>query len=890
MARKIYQKSIEELKKQHNLTEFENGLSTAEASQKLSADGPNKLEEIKTPKWKIFLRQFNNMVIYVLIAAIFITLFMQHYSDSIIIGAVVIINALIGYYQEASASNAIDRIKEMLSDTATVYRDGKRTEIPSEEIVVGDVVFLEAGDNVPADLRIVNSDNLSIQESSLTGEADSVEKDAEPIMEDNVALADQDNMAFASTAVTKGSGIGLVVATAEDTEIGKISSEVSSVEQRKTPLMQVIDSLGTKISYFIVFAAIVIFIIGFMLDTYALPILAIAVVSMVVGTIPEGLPATTSVILAKGVSDMAKNQNTIIKTLPSVETLGSVDVIATDKTGTLTKNEMTVTDIIIDHQEYQVSGIGYDPHGDITQDGNDIKIDSKMKLFLESGFEANDTHLQNVDGEWNIVGEPTDGAFLSLYHKVFPHGEESKYESLDILPFDSDFRYISRLVKDNNDKKFLFVKGSPDKLFDMGEKADSGFDRPAWQETVRKFSEEGKRVIAVGYKEINDDTTEISHELITSGLNFLGLAAIIDPPREEVIDALKEIRSAGVEVKMITGDSPLTAKAIGEKLGLADEIHAITGPEWDKLTEEEKLAAALDNQVFARTTPGNKIEIIRSLQKSNKVTAMTGDGVNDAPALKRADIGIAMGIKGTDVAKDSADMVLTNDNFATISKAIREGRRIFDNIKKSILYLLPINFSEGLIVAFAILTKSDIPLHPTQLLWINMVSAITIQFALTFEPAEPGIMQRAPRKYGSKLMSKHDVFQMTYISILMAAIALVVDSWLRGQGVSTLVSSTIMVNLLVVGKIFYLFNIRTSKFALSKDIFRNMKAFYFIGLMIVLQLILTYVPFMQTVFYTRSIGMMGWGLAVLSGIVILAVAEFDKLIRFIKKNKVTEVE
>ncbi|MQS89066.1 HAD-IC family P-type ATPase [Companilactobacillus mishanensis] len=890
MARKIYQKSIEELKKQHNLTEFENGLSTAEASQKLSADGPNKLEEIKTPKWKIFLRQFNNMVIYVLIAAIFITLFMQHYSDSIIIGAVVIINALIGYYQEASASNAIDRIKEMLSDTATVYRDGKRTEIPSEEIVVGDVVFLEAGDNVPADLRIVNSDNLSNQESSLTGEADSVEKDAEPIMEDNVALADQDNMAFASTAVTKGSGIGLVVATAEDTEIGKISSEVSSVEQRKTPLMQVIDSLGTKISYFIVVAAIVIFIIGFMFDTYALPILAIAVVSMVVGTIPEGLPATTSVILAKGVSDMAKNQNTIIKTLPSVETLGSVDVIATDKTGTLTKNEMTVTDIIIDHQEYQVSGIGYDPHGDITQDGNNIEVDSKMKLFLESGFEANDTHLQNVDGEWNIVGEPTDGAFLSLYYKVFPHGEESKYESLDILPFDSDFRYIARLVKDNNDKKYLFVKGSPDKLFDMGEKADSGFDRPAWQESVRKFSEEGKRVIAVGYKEINDDTTEISHELITSGLNFLGLAAIIDPPREEVIDALKEIRSAGVEVKMITGDSPLTAKAIGEKLGLADEIHAITGPEWDKLTEEEKLAAALDNQVFARTTPGNKIEIIRALQKSNKVTAMTGDGVNDAPALKRADIGIAMGIKGTDVAKDSADMVLTDDNFATISKAIREGRRIFDNIKKSILYLLPINFSEGLIVAFAILTKSDIPLHPTQLLWINMVSAITIQFALTFEPAEPGIMQRAPRKYGSKLMGKHDVFQMTYISILMAAIALVVDSWLRGQGVSALVSSTIMVNLLVVGKIFYLFNIRTSKFALSKDIFRNMKAFYFIGLMIVLQLILTYVPFMQTVFYTRSIGMMGWGLAVLSGIVILAVAEFDKLIRFIKKNKVTEVE
>jgi len=875
---KPYQIGFKKLKETYNTNDFKEGLSTKEAQKRLSENGPNKLEAHKTPKWKIFFRQFNNMVIYVLIAATLITLLMGHYSDSIIIFLVVIINAIIGYYQESNASDALDKIKQMLSIEATVYRDGKRTDIPAEDLVVGDTVFLEAGDNVPADLRIIDSDNLRIQESALTGESNSVAKIADAL-ENDVPLAEQKNMAFASTAVTNGSGSGLVVATAKDTEIGKISDEVSSVKQRKTPLMQIIDSLGTNVSYFIVAASVIIFIIGLIFDTYSLPVLSLAVVAMMVGAIPEGMPATTSVILAKGVSDMAKRQHTIVKTLPAVETLGSVDVVATDKTGTLTKNEMTVTDILIDDQEYQVTGTGYEPTGEIVQNGQPVEVSKRLKLFLEAGYQANDTTLVHENNQWEINGEPTDGAFLTLYHKVFPYEQDNPYQEVDILPFDSDYRYMGKIVQGSDKKRFLFVKGSPDKLLEMAQKQDANFNYDYWLQKVLQFSAEGKRVIAVGYEEAPSDADEVTHEMIVDGLNFLGLVAIIDPPREEVIESLKVMRGAGVEVKMITGDNAVTAKSIGEKLGLAAEIHAITGPEWDKLSDDERIEAADKNQVFARTTPSNKLEIIKALQENNKVTAMTGDGVNDAPALKRADIGVAMGIKGTDVAKDSADMILTDDNFATMSSAIREGRRIFDNIKKSILYLLPISFSEGLIVAYAILTKQEIPLQPTQLLWINMVSAITIQFTLIFEPAEDGIMNRAPRKTGSKLMNLHDVFQMTYVAILIAAVSLIIDIYLNNQGVGEVISSTTMVNTLIIGKIFYLFNIRTPKLALSKELFSNPKAFVFVGLMILLQLFLTYVPFMQGIFSTGSIGWTEWGMAAAAGAIVLVVTEFDKLIR-----------
>lgn len=869
-----YYQSINQLMKDYPNEDFEQGLSASEAKKRLLANGPNKLETKKVPKWRLFIRQFHNMIIYILMVAALLTILMGHYSDAMIIGLVVVINALIGYYQEANASDALEKIKDMLAIKATVYRDAQRIDVPTEDLVVGDIVFLEAGDKVPADLRIVDSDNLRIQEASLTGEADSIEKTAADLPKEEVPLAEQINRAFASTLVTNGSGLGVVSATAENTQIGQISTEVGQVKARKSPLMQQIDGLGKGVSYVVIGAAVLLFGLGLLLETYSLSVLSLAIVTMIVGSIPEGLPATTSVILAMGVSDMAKNKHTIVKSLPAVETLGSVDVIATDKTGTLTKNEMTVKDIFLADHQYAVSGNGYEPKGRIMENGQAVSGSKYLELFLEAGYQANDTLLYKEDKRWAINGEPTDGSFLTLYHKYFGEDYESKYQEIDMLPFDSDYRYMAKLVKGVDGKQLIFIKGSPDKLFPMAKVTES-----YWSDIVKELSETGKRVVAVGYKEVSTELKEISHEILFEGITLLGLAGIIDPPREEVIESLKDMRKAGVEVKMITGDHPLTAKTIGEKLGLASKIRVITGQEWDQLSQQEKEEAAVSHQVFARTTPKNKLEIIEALQAKDKVTAMTGDGVNDAPALKRADIGVAMGIQGTDVAKDSADMILTNDHFATMSVAIREGRRIYDNIKKSILFLLPTSFAEGLIIAFTILMQKEMPLQATQLLWINMVSAITIQFAFIFEPAEEKIMERPPQKTGSRLMNKHDIFQMGYVSILMALISLIAHDWLLAQGLDQVTASTMMVNIIVISKIFYLFNIRTSKFALSKEFFSNRPAFLIIGIMVLLQILLTYVPFMQQAFHTAPMSMLEWGITIFAGLLILIITEIDKWIR-----------
>ena len=880
-----YLLTISKIKKKYGVEDFEQGLSKETAAQRLKENGPNKLKSEKTPKWRLLIRQFNNMIIYILMVSAILTFFMRHYSDAAIIGIVVIINALIGYYQEANASDALERIKELLSSETTVYREGNRIDIPAEELVVGDIVFLEAGDNIPADLRIVDADNLRIQESALTGEADSVEKTTEPLMDEKAPLAERHNLAFASTAVTNGSGLGIVIATGGNTEIGKISTEVNAVTERKTPLMKEIDGLGKGITYVIIGVAIFLFVFSLFFETYSLSVLSLAVVTMIVGSIPEGLPATTSVVLAMGVSDMAKNKHTIVKTLPAVETLGSVDVIATDKTGTLTKNEMTVTDIVIDETYYQVSGNGYEPQGTIMEADRPAALTPSLKLFLEAGFEANDTVLTHDNGVWGINGEPTDGSFLTLYHKIFPFDEQPNYTELDMLPFDSDYRYMAKLVENGKGEHILFIKGSPDKLFPMAQAKEEHFLLEKWTQRVKELSEQGKRVVAVGYKVVSVDTIEVTHDELNEGIQLIGLAGIIDPPREEVIGSLADMRRAGVDVKMITGDHPLTAKTIAEKLGIAPNINVITGPELDELSSEELKKVVLDHQVFARTTPKNKLEIVEALQANGKVTAMTGDGVNDAPALKRADIGVAMGIKGTDVAKDSADMILTNDHFGTMSIAIREGRRIYDNIKKSILFLLPTSFAEGLIIAFTIMMQREMPLQPTQLLWINMVSAITIQFAFIFEPAESGIMERKPRKTGGSLLNWHDIFQMAYVSICIAIISLLSYEWLISEGANQATASTMMVNIIVLCKIFYLFNIRTAKPTFSKEFFTNPMAFKIIGVMLLLQVILTYVPFMQGAFHTEELTMLEWGITVLAGISVLLIAEVDKMILIHKKKR-----
>ncbi|ADG39724.1 MULTISPECIES: HAD-IC family P-type ATPase [Leuconostoc] len=861
---------------------YPDGLTDQEVNNKLEIHGFNEMKLKSTPKWLIFLKQFNNVIIYILIAAALMTLLMRHYSDAVVIGLVVIINALIGYFQEVNASNALEKIKNMLSVEATVIRNGVRSDIPSRELVPGDLVYLEAGDNVPADLRIVDADNLRIQESSLTGEADSVLK-FDSVVELKTPLADRVNMAYATTAVTNGSATGVVVSTGLKTEIGLISQSVSDVKNNKSPLTKELDTLGRGISWFIIIVAVATFILGWVMNVYALPVLAMAIITMIVGSMPEGLPAATSVILATGVQTLTK-KHAIVKTLPAAETLGAVDIIASDKTGTLTKNEMTLQDIVVGQNHYQVTGTGYAPEGEIQLNhvAVDASKDEALEMFLTMGHQANDTFLTSENGEWQINGEPTDAAFLSAYYKAFGQ-KKPKLKEIDRLPFDSDYRFMARLVENQKGQRFIAIKGAPDKLFKLAAMSQS-FNSQYWSELSGHFAKTGKRVIAVGYQPVSADTREVTHEqLQATGIELIGIAAIIDPPRPEVVAAIKDMRQAGIHVKMITGDSVDTAVAIGRQLGLADGIDAMTGVEVDALSDKELALAVTRYDVFARTTPQNKLRIVEAYQASGLVTAMTGDGVNDAPALKKADIGVAMGIKGTDVAKDSADMVLANDDFSTIKVAIAQGRRLYDNIRKTILFLLPTSFAEGLIVVMSIFLRQPMPLTPTQLLWINMVSAITIQLAFIFEPAEPGLMNRPPRKTSAKLMNRHDVFQMTYVSILIAAVGLAVFEVL-GSSVSFGVASTMVVNIIIFGKIFYLFNIRTEAPALSRSLWSNPMAFVAVGLMILLQIIFTYVPFMQGVFSTAGLSASNWVTVVMTGAIVLIVTEIHKYWRLRKSS------
>lgn len=541
---------------------FPDGLDSQQAAARLEKFGYNEVNSKKTPKWQIFLRQFNNVIVYILLVAVALTLLMRHYSDAIVIGLVVIINALIGYMQEVNASNALDKIKSMLSVEATVIRDGERFDIPSRELVPGDLVYLEAGDNVPADLRIIDSDNLRIQESSLTGEADSVLKD-NMLLVGQIPLPERSNMAYASTAVTNGSATGIVVATGVHTQIGQISQSVADVSAQKTPLIRELDSLGRGISWLIIVIAVVMFGLGWFLQIYSLQTLVMAIIAMIVGSMPEGLPAATSIILATGVKKLTK-KHAIVKTLPAAETLGAVDIIASDKTGTLTKNEMTVQDIVIGQHHYHITGTGYAPDGDILLDDVivDAAKDPAFEMFLTMGHQANDTFLTNEDGTWEINGQPTDAAFFSAYYKAFGL-KKPKLTEIDRIPFDSDYRYMARLVQNQKQSRFVAIKGAPDKLFDLA-KNDPNFDLNYWSTLASSFAKSGKRVIAVGYIDVAPDVTEVTHELLKKlGITFLGLAAIIDPPRPEVIKAIADMRSAGIRVKMITGDSPDTAKAIG---------------------------------------------------------------------------------------------------------------------------------------------------------------------------------------------------------------------------------------------------------------------------------------------------------------------------------------
>ncbi|WP_027109145.1 cation-transporting P-type ATPase [Lacticigenium naphthae] len=855
-------------------TNTREGLSGQEVTARKEEYGKNELpEKEKEPEWKKFLEHFREVLIYILLIAAVVTFILGKYVDTGVILLVAIVNALIGYLQERKAEKALEGIREMLSLKATTLRNKEKKRIDSTELVPGDIVLLKAGDKVPADLRLVETERLKAEESPLTGESVSVEKATKAVDEDTV-LGDRVNMVFSGTSISSGTGRGIVVATGEETEIGKINRSVNEVEDIKTPLLRQMDRFGKSIAVVIVFLAVILFVFGLWMHDYEWGELLLSVIGLTVAAIPEGLPAILTIILALGVQTMA-DKKAIMRTLPSVETLGAVSVICTDKTGTLTKNEMTVTSVITGEKQYQVTGTGYAPTGEIQLNEHAVQVEEEPDLeeLLTIFKTINDTELNQSDGEWEITGEPTEGCLLTLAKKA-----DKEIPALSILskiPFDSEYKYMAGLVERENTKK-VYVKGAPDRLLEMAGLTEDSQERKYWEEKISERSKKGERLIAAGSKEVSGDFGELDHDAVENGLTFIGLASIVDPPKEEAIEAVKACKEAGIQVKMITGDHKETALAIAKQMGIAENDDVLEGRELDALSAEEFRSVAEKVNVFSRTSPQNKLKLVEALQDNGHISAMTGDGVNDAPALQKADIGVAMGIKGTEVAKEASEMVLTDDNFATIVNAIKEGRRVYDNLKKTILFILPTNGAEAFLVMAALLIGLEMPLTPVQILYVNMITAVTVALALAFEPLEKGSMQKPPRKSDEKLLSPYYIFRIIFVSVLIGGSVTYLNTQLSA-GLSSEHVHTVTLHSIVFAQLFHLFNVRNERhFSLNKQFFQNKAAFIVSGLLIIFQLLVTYVPFISEGLGLTSIQATDWIIPVLIGSGVFVIVEIEK--------------
>lgn len=859
------------------------GLSEAEAQERLDKFGENVLpEKKKESKLFRFFKHFNDILIYILLIAAIVTAALGHWVDTVVIVIVAVVNASIGYFQENKAEKALEDIKKMLSHIAPIIRDGKRVEIGASHLAVGDVVILHPGDKIPADLRLIKADNLRIEESALTGESVPSEKSIAAIDADT-PLGDRSNMAFSTTTVSAGTGLGVVVATGQDTEIGKINRMMSEVKQITTPLLKQTASFGKTVSIVIIVIAALVFAFGYFFRDYETGELLMSVIGLAVAAIPEGLPAILSIILAIGVQNMAR-RNAIVRTLPSVETLGSVAVICSDKTGTLTKNEMTVKSLVTVTDHFDVTGTGYSPKGDIMKAGKkvDFASESMLDTLLGCFYVCNEASLGKDDeGNWYVKGDPTEGALITLYEKAPVDHHET--ERLATIPFDSEYKYMATIgeCEENN---IIYIKGAPDRLLDMAEKqltkdGQQPFDRAYWESQINNLAGNGQRIIGGAYKVVDKQKRKLSHEDIQDGVVFLGLAGIIDPPREEAIEAIKQCAEAGITVKMITGDHVETAKSIGQEMGIGDGTKALEGKAIEQMTDEELESAATEYNIFARTSPEHKLRLVKALQARNIICAMTGDGVNDAPALKKADVGIAMGIKGTEVTKDAAEMVLADDNFSTIAAAVEEGRRVYDNLKKTILFILPTNGAESFLIIASILFGTLMPLTPIQILWVNMVTSVTISLALAFEKLEPDAMRQPPRSPKTPLLNGYFIWRILFVSILIGGGTLLLNLYLLANGVSEDIVRTVTIQTIVITQMFHLYNSRSiRKPAFNRDFFGNKAVFVVSGLLILLQLLITYIPFMNNVFGTVSLPFHYWVYPFTFGFLIFIIVEIEKFV------------
>lgn len=865
------------------------GLRGEEAADRLLRCGPNQLPSPEREgALKRFLRQFNNVLIYILLLAGLGTVLLEHWVDSGVIFGVVLINALIGFIQEGKAEEALDAIRSMLSPKALVLRDGHKQTIPAGELVPGDLVLLQAGDRVPADLRLVEARNMRIDEAVLTGESVAVDKAVAPVKAE-AELGDRSSLAFSGTLVAYGMGRGVVVATGEDTQIGRVSLLLSRVETLTTPLLRQMAQFGRWLSVAIIVVAAATFAFGYWVQDYSAVEMFLAAVSLTVAAIPEGLPAIMTITLAIGVQRMA-GRNAIIRRLPAVETLGSVTVICSDKTGTLTRNEMTAQSVVTVDDHYEITGVGYEPRGGFERDDEDVDPEAEPVLWplLRGAMLCNDAAIDKQDGGWRLEGDPTEGALICAAMKAGLDARllDGELPRADVIPFESAYKFMVTLHHDHAGHGLIIMKGAPESVLEAcdsqrGRDSNEPLDEGYWREAMDTVAARGQRLLAIAVKETGSDHRTLSFDDVKSDMVMLGVMGIIDPPREEAIRAVQACREAGIRVKMITGDHGVTARAIAAELGIGDGERVVSGHDLECVDDNELRDQARIVDVFARATPEHKLRLVQALQANHQVVAMTGDGVNDAPALKRADIGVAMGVKGTEAAKEASEMVLTDDNFASIAHAVEEGRTVYDNLKKAILFILPTNGAEALTIVTAIALGLALPLTPVQVLWVNMVTAVTLALALAFEPAEPGLMRRPPRPPNTPLLSGFLVWRVAFVSVLLLAGTFGHYVWMIEAAAATEeLARTVAINTLVVGEIFYLFNSRyILEPVLSREgLLGSRTVLIAIGVLVILQMLFTYAGPLQFLFATEAMDASAWLRIVLFGIVLMLIVEVEKAV------------
>ena len=879
------------------------GLDTFEVQHRRDRFGPNVLtpKRGKSPLVR-FLLQFSNPLILILLASSVITALIKDPVDAVIIFAVVLINAVIGYVQEARAEKAIEALAQAMTTEATVIRAGETQRVSATELVPGDVVLLQAGDKVPADARLLRSRDLQIAEAALTGESVPIQKRSDAQLPVDTVLADRSTMVYASTLVTYGQGAGIVIATGDDTEVGRISQLIAEARELETPLTRKIAQFSRLILYAVLALAGITFLVGVLrgnppVETFT------ATVALTVAMIPEGLPAALTVTLAIGVSRMAQ-QRAIIRKLPAVETLGSITVICSDKTGTLTQNQMTVQQIVAGGLRYTVTGGGYDPTGQIVHQGEPIAaLDESpaLRQCLLTGLLCNDSTLIEENGIWQAQGDPTEVALIVAARKggLVRTAVEKQLSRLDGIPFDSQHQYMATLhgpagEEDASGERLIYIKGAVEVILERcvaalgadGERVP--LDPAQIERDVEDMASRGLRVLAFARQSMPPQTTSLSHEDVVSDLVFVGLQGMIDPPRQEAISAIGVCQEAGIAVKMITGDHALTAAAIATQTGLAEPCPdesppqdcVLTGRGMADYSDAQLVEAAERVSVFARVSPEQKLRLVEALQARGNVVAMTGDGVNDGPALKQADIGIAMGVAGTEVAKEASDMVLTDDNFATIEAAVEEGRGVFDNLTKIIVWILPTNIGEGLILLLAILLGIALPILPVHILWINTVTTSVLGLVLALERKEPGIMKRPPRAPDAPILTRELTWRVLLVGVFILAGAFglyELDLWL---GSSTDQARTVAVNAIVMIEVLYLFNCRSLKQSMFRvGVFSNRWVVVGVVAMGLLQLLFTYAPFMNGLFLTAPTSLADWGRVLGVSLIGYLIVELEKWVR-----------